>query len=111
MSHDVRVRKGRCRVQLVWKVDADLRPHGGHGIDFFADGSRADGTLVAVILGFEWLHAQRGDVEVLIRPANDRYGADFLAEARLDIERMLSADGPLPDQRWISQRLFVHVNA
>ena len=84
-------------MQIAWTVDASLRPYAGHGIDFFSDESRAEGTLVAVIRGFEWLSGMTGETEALIRPADERYGVEFLARARLDIEQMLSAGGPMPD--------------
>ncbi len=93
-----------------WTESTQLRPYGGHGIDFFADAERAAGTLIAVIRGFDWLVGPR-EIEVAIRPADSSYDAAFLAEARVDIERMLQDAAPLPDQCWISPRLFVHVNA
>jgi hypothetical protein len=98
-------------MQIIWVEDGDLRPYGGHGIDFFSDPDESPASLVAVLRGFDWLHFEPDVVEVGIRPASSEYPVKALAAARGAIERFVRSRGPFDGQLTkIDAHLYAHVN-
>jgi len=76
-------------VKVRWTEKADLEPRAGHGFDFHS-GKRVElENLIAVLRGFEWMHLKLDEVEIYIRPPDDSFDAETLADARHAIEQFM----------------------
>ena len=101
-------------MELVWKQTENLdRYRNESGLLFFSGAS--DSTdLIALLNDFDWFHYEGVKrVEVLVRVPDGLFDDDFIAAARNDITKVLSAwfDGRSPRiNSWISPRLFAVLN-
>lgn len=95
-------------MRVIWKGQAGLRPHAGHGFDFFAEESMKPASLLAVLRGFEWLHSHAEEVEILIRPPDDAYDETTLAAARMMIEDFMQR--PLISQGHLLGSIYMWPN-
>jgi hypothetical protein len=118
-SEASRLSAPRCRMDLtntggkhmrvVWIEQAGLSAGAGHGVDFGSDDPSTGGELLAVVRGFLWCQERPGEIEVFIRPPDETFAAEFLAEAKRAIEQFLKQHKVVPPG-WISEKVYQYPN-
>jgi hypothetical protein len=105
----MRAQEDKGDMQIIWVEQEGLRGAAGHGIDFYSSDHTADTALVALVRGFGWCGRDPETAEVYVRPPDEVYSAEFLAEAKQAIEQFLEKREVRPPG-WVTERLYQHPN-
>jgi hypothetical protein len=101
--------EGKGDMQIIRVEQEGLRGSAGHGIDFYVSDRTADTALVALVRGFAWYRGDPETGEVFVRPPDDVYSAEFLAEAKQAIAEFLGKREARPPG-WVTETLYQYPN-
>lgn len=95
--------------RIRWVESPDIDIVDGDGVEFHALSFPSGRTLIAFLRSYAWYKERPKVVTILIRKEGDGYSADFLMEARKQIEAFVKSRTLKPGQ--IAENLEARFNA